>query len=452
MEPRRGSATSSFPVRLSSSYVDELAAGIAAGDGGRIAARVSRAVRDHEGWRNQRLNLLASDNVISRSARGLLASDLATRISEGMPGARDYPPPPINQFADEIEGIMIALARRLFGAAHVEWRPQSTSIANLLALHGLTQPGDRVMVQADFGGGGNFGYQEGALPAVRGLAVDTLPVGDCFSIDLDQARELILRRRPRVLLIGGGTVLFPYPMRELRLLADEVGAGLIYDAAHLGLLVATGQFQDPLREGADILTTGTHKVAGGPIGGLVVTEQERLAERIAAAAYPGLIQTRDQNKFAAAAFAMAEMLEFGEAYSEQMVANARAFGKALVEAGFSVVAADRGFTSTHQLVLDLSAENAGDAVGRLISCGLLVQASYLPRALPSDGRQGMRLSVQEATRRGMIEADMRRLATWFARALRKREEPDSIADEVKQVMSRFDRVRFSFDAADSFHL
>jgi glycine hydroxymethyltransferase len=429
---------------LSSPYIEETAGKIAGDHPEDIARRVVEIAAEHERWRAERLNLLASDNTMSAGARRLLDSDLATRISEGVPGARDYPPSPINRFSDEIEATLIGLVRRLFGAAYVEWRPQSTSMANLIALAALTEPGDAVMVQADYGGGGNFGYQAGALPAVLGLEVVTMAAGELFGIDLDRVMAATLQFRPRVLLVGGGSVLFPYPLRELAAIASHVDARLVYDAAHVGILVAFGQFQDPLREGADALTTGTHKICGGPVGGLVLTQDEGLARRFAEVAYPGLIQTRDQNKFAAAAYALAEMAEFGSAYAAQAVRNAQSLAGALAAAGFDVAGAGRGFTRTHQVFVNVSRFDVPDLVGRLIAAGLLVQASHLPGADGSGPRQGMRLSVQEATRRGLKEDEMELIASWFVEVALERVDPARVFAAVAATMGSHRHTAFSF--------
>jgi glycine hydroxymethyltransferase len=434
---------------VSSPYLEEIALELATSTNFEIAERITAATARHDAWRATCANLLSSDNVMSRKARRLLDSDLATRVSEGLPGARDYPTQPLNTYADELEAILIALARNLYRAPYIEWRPLSICLANGLAIWALTGPGDRMMVQADEGGGGNFGYQAAGLPSVRGLETTSMPMDDLFNIDLERLRSTARQTRPKLLVIGGSSVLFPYPLMELRTLADEVNAKIVYDAAHVGLLMATGMFQDALAEGADVVTVGTNKIASGPLGAFVLTRDRDIAKRVMALTYPGLIQARDQNKFAAAALAMAEMSEFGHAYADQAVRNARALGAALAEHGLTVLAADRGFTMTHQVFVDMRAYDVWEANRRLVEAGVLTHPAQLPMAADGQPRGGMRLSVQEVTRRGMTERDMSSIASWFGRLVLEHENSARVRKEVREVMGSFGRVCFSFDDTDA---
>ena len=245
---------------VSSPYLEEVGRALANSSNLEIAERVIAVTAKHDAWRGTCVNLLSSDNVMSRKARHLLDSDLATRVAEGLPGAQDYPTQPLCAYADELEAILIVLARNMYHAPYVEWRPLSICLANGLAIWALTSPGDQIMVQADEGGGGNFGYQAAGLPAVRGLETAAMPMDDLFNIDLGRLRDTALRTRPKLLVVGGSSILFPYPLAELREIADEVNAKIIYDAAHVGLLIAAGMFQDALAEGADVVTVGTNKI------------------------------------------------------------------------------------------------------------------------------------------------------------------------------------------------
>ena len=248
---------------------------------GEIASRLQWLVEDHETWRGRKcLNLNAAEAVMSRRARGLLASDLATRVTEGFPGDKEYPAARQNEHIDEIEAILIALAKKLFRAAYVEWRPVSTSMANASIFFALTKPGDVILSQRPEAGG-NYSYNMVGPPRVAGLEVHGVPSHDAtFEVDVEATRELALEIKPRLIVIGGSNVLFPYPVRELREIADETGCLLLYDGAHLGLPIAAGVFQDPLTEGADLLTLSTHKIMSGAVGGLVLMNRQDLAEKV----------------------------------------------------------------------------------------------------------------------------------------------------------------------------
>jgi glycine hydroxymethyltransferase len=411
-----------------------------------VADRVTQLVDDHERWRRTCcLDLLASDNLLSPGATRLLASDLATRVSEGFPGVKDFPPEPANRFVEEIEGLLVVQLLRFYHAPYVEWRLPSNNLANTVALAAVTEPGDTVLVQSGGPGGGNMGYQPGALSQLRNLHMVPIPGLACFDLDLDRLAELAESTRPKAILVGGGNVLFPYPVREIRQIADTHCAAVLYDAAHLGLLIATGRFQDPLREGAHILTAGTHKVAGGPVGGLIFSADRSIAQRIADLAYPALVQTRDANKYAAAAYAMAEMAEFGDAYADAMVANARALGAALEAEGFCLVGADRGYTMTHQLCIDLGAHDGREVAQRLAASGILLSASSIPGAAAPEPRHGLRLSTQEATRRGMTPATMESVARLMADVVHRACPAREVQSRVEELMAEFPGVAYCFD-------
>ncbi len=293
-----------------------------------IAARVKKLVSEHDDWRrNKCLNLNPSENAISPGARRLLDTDLATRVTEGFVGDKEYPPAPMNRYIDEIEGIIIHLVKRLFRCDYVEWRTLSSSMANSLVYFALSKSGDTIMSQSNKGGG-NDSYRPNGPPGLRGLKVVDLPEAPLFDVDYDALDKNIIKVKPSWIVVGGGRVLFPYDLRRLRETAERVGAHILYDAAHLGPLIAFGLFQDPLTEGADVMTLGTHKLMGGPIGGLVLTNDEELAKKMLALTHPAFIQTRDQNKYAAAAWSLSELAYFGTEYAKQIQANSRALAGA----------------------------------------------------------------------------------------------------------------------------
>lgn len=410
-----------------------------------IAKRVQDLVLAHDEWRERRcLNMNPAESLLSRRCRQLLASDMATRLTEGVPGAKLYPHGRQNEFIDEIEAIIIALARRQFGARFVEWRPVSTTMANAAVFCALLRPGDVVLSQ-DEDGGGNYVYNSNGPLGLSNARIARIPVhGTAFELDLERLAVEAERLKPRMIAIGGSNVLFPYAVRQLREIADRSSAILLYDAAHLGLLISSGNFQKPLDDGAHVVTLSTHKVMGGPVGGLALTNDADIAERISRVMFPGFMQTRDQNKYAALALALAETQEYGPALAQQMVANARALAHGLQQKGFSLLAADRGYTHTHQIFLQLGSsaqafETACHAANILISdCALTGDTARSQRS-------GARLAVHELTRLGMQEAQMHSIADFIARAALSKENPAVIAADVADLLSRHRRVEYSFD-------
>jgi glycine hydroxymethyltransferase len=409
------------------------------------ARRVIDLVEDHDTWRRRRcLNMIPAENVLSRGARRLLDSDMAIRLTEGFPGDKEFPPPRHNVHIDEIEGILIALTKQLFKVRHVEWRPVNTTMANTAAYAAMTEPGDTILVQA-MDGGANMNYHPIAIPRVLRLKVAPMPATETFEIDPDRVRAQALVVRPKVLVIGGGTVLFPYPIAALRAIADEVGASLFFDAAHLSLLIATGHFQDPLGEGAHAMGLSTQKVLGGPVGGMVLTNDDELAWKIRAFVFPVLLQTRDLNKYAAQAHAMAEMVAFGVDYAAQMVANARALARALESEGFTVIGGGHGYTATHQVVLDLAQFGAERFEIACQAANILVHKARIKGDDDRGYRTGSRLTVQELTRLGMREKEMERVAVLIRRVALDGVAAGQIAAEVEELLQPFQRVHFSFD-------
>ena len=411
--------------------------------GRELAERVAELVGEHDRWRAECLNLMPAENTASEASRRLRSSYFGTRATEGFPGAKEGPRKH-DAHIDEVEAILVAICRRLFRAQYVEWRTTSTTMANAVALFALTEPGDVVMSQT-MRGGANWNYNAMAIPKIRGLRVEEIPPGPDFGIDLDALAPAARRVRPRFFILGGTKILFPYPIRELRALADEVGARILYDAAHVSLLVSAGVFQDPLAEGADIMATGTHKIMGGPIGGLSVTNDPEIARRILGLTFPPFVQTHDQSQYAAAAVAFAEMLDFGPAYARQIVANARALAGALEAEGFTVLARDRGYTMTHQVLVDLRPREARATALACEAANILIPITNLPDGCGGEAELGTRISVQEVTRQGMAEPEMAQVARLIGRAARAEGSAEAIRAEVVDLVSGFPGVRYSFD-------
>lgn len=408
-----------------------------------IARRTVEIVDEHDAWRQHAaISLNAAENVLSAQCRALLDSDLATRVTEGFPGDKDFPAHRQNRFTDELEASIIYMAGKLFDARHVEWRPVSTSMANATVFFAMTRPGDTILAQPE-AAGGNYSYNPDGPPRAARLDVQPLPFDDeSFEIRVDAAISAIRAAEPKLIVVGGSNVLFPYPIRELRSVADQVGARIVYDAAHTALYLPFGLFQDPLREGADILTFSNHKLLSGPVGGFILTNDDAIADQIMEYSFPTLVQTRDQNKYAASAHGLAEMLEHGENYAKATLANAQSLALALEEEGFGILCADRGYTRTHQLFALVSDED-GDVFEDLCQdANLLVSRA---QRMGKSNRVAVRLTTQEITRRGMRSEHMRVIASWLRRVIRDREDPERIAAEIREFLVQFPTLHFSFD-------
>ena len=247
-----------------------------------IAALVSGLAREDSHWRRTKcLSLRAAEGIMSENALRLLSSPLATRVTEGFPGYK-LPRQGTDRYIDEIEAIIIYLTRKLFGAEFVEWRPLSNTMANALPLLALTEPGDVIMCQSMRGGGANASYQIEGPGGLKRLIFVDIPPAQNFQIDLLAFRKRAVQVRPKFIFVGGSYFILPFQIAEIQDIAHEVGAKIVYDAAHVALLIAGQIFQQPLTEGADILAFSITRLLR-PIGGMVLYERSRRGATISTA-------------------------------------------------------------------------------------------------------------------------------------------------------------------------
>ena len=409
------------------------------------ARRLAQLVGGHETWRESCLNLVAAENIMSPQARALLASDLASRYGDY--AGRDLRTRKYfgTSVMVEIEVLVDALLRRLFDAAFVEARPLSGHVAGVGAVLALTEPGDVVLELDSPGGGHRIAEKLNATHHAR-LEVLPLPFEPIeYTVAVDRTVELARARRPRVIILGSSLFLFPHPLAELAAaLADQPETVIAYDASHVLGLIAGRRFQDPLREGAGLVWASTHKSFPGPTGGLVMTQSEAIMDRVAPAIYPGLVTNHNPGRMPSLGVAAAEMLAFGESYADAIIANARRLGAEIDRRGVPVVARERGYTSSHTLLLPVAEFGSSREVGeRLEAAGIVTTATRLPAAL---GDAGIRLGLQEVTRRGATPDDMPEVANLITDVVARRRTPEAVRDRTRELAARFNRIRFSFDA------
>ncbi|MCK4458315.1 MAG: serine hydroxymethyltransferase, partial [Methanosarcinales archaeon] len=306
---------------------------------------IMRATEAHHTWYRDCLPMIASNNLTSRRVRLLAATDLAHRYAEGVVGHRFYQG---CRYIDEIEAKTITLAKDLFRAEHVNVQPTSGVNANIAAFFALADPGDTI-ISLEVPQGGHISHVRYSAAGVRGLRVIAHPFDpDIMNIDADRMVERIRETEPRIVLLGGSLFLFPHPVREACEAAHEVGATVVYDGAHVLGLIAGKRFQDPLREGADVMTGSTHKTFPGPQGAVIFCK-EGFSEKIDEAVFPGTVSNHHLHHLAGLGVALAEMIEFGEDYASDVIANAKTLAQSLYERGFDVLCEPRGFTESHQV-------------------------------------------------------------------------------------------------------
>ena len=223
-------------------------------------------LKKHENWRKNCLNLIASENVISPLIERVYLSDLMHRYAEGLPFKRYYQG---LKYFDEIENETIEKFKKHFEVNFVDLRPISGTIANLAVFSALSKKGDKIMTLS-IQGGSHISHEEFGAAGILGLKVYHFDFDENMNIDLKTAEKKILKLKPKFIVLGGSLCLFPYPIKELREICQKTQTKVVYDAAHVFGLILAGSFQNPLREGADIITASTHKTFFGPQGGIIL--------------------------------------------------------------------------------------------------------------------------------------------------------------------------------------
>jgi glycine hydroxymethyltransferase len=425
----------------SEDLVQSVAAETAARDADSISADIDRLIaanrRIHE---RDCVNLNPATNTMNPRAEAALGAGLGQRPSLGYPGDKYEMG---LEAIERIEVICAELAAEVFAARHAEIRVGSGALANLYVFMATLKPGDRMIAPPPSVGGHVTHHQAGAA-GLYGVEIHHAPVDAAgYTVDAAALRAQALRLRPKLITIGGSLNLFAHPVRELRAIADEVGATLLFDAAHLSGMIAGGAWPQPLDEGAHAMTMSTYKSLGGPPAGLIVTRDDALAERLDAIAYPGLTANFDAGKTASLAITLLDWKRHGRAYGAAMAATAQALARELAARGLPVFAATRGFTRSHQLAIEAARFGGGQAASkRLRRANILACGIGLPIPAVEGDVNGLRLGTPEIARWGMGEADMPELAQLIARALAGNEEPETVATEVTAFRARFDRLRF----------
>ena len=398
------------------------------------------------------LPMIASENILSPMVRRACDSDLHGRYAEGLPRKRYYQG--CDDF-DTIEEIGIDSAKRVFNCRFANIQSTSGTNSNIGSLKSLAKPGDKITAVSTADGGHLSHARMGAV-GLRGLDLVTYPWDEeRMEPDIDAAASLIRNEEPAIALFGQSVFLFPTPLEELSQAAHEVGATVMYDAAHVMGLVAGGQFQDPLREGADVMTGSSHKTFPGPQGGFVLSdsEDEKLHRRLNSGIFPGVCSSYHLHHMAGKTIALSEFEEFGQSYAEDIVSNAQALGAALSSEGFDVIAEERGFTVSHQVVTRHGEIDSGagrEAASTLEEAGIITNMKRLPGDTNAMTPRGLRLGTPELTRLGMGVDEMQDVARFFSRALLDREDTSSVKSDVREFKSEFQNVHYCFEPGPAY--
>ena len=289
-------------------------------------------------------------------------------------------------------------------------------------------------------------HHKAGCAGLFGLDIYQAPVrDDGYTVDIEGLRELAGLVKPKLMTIGGSLNLTPHPVAKIREIADGVGARVLFDAAHQCGIIAGGVWPNPVHEGAHLMTMSTYKSLGGPAGGLIVTNDAEIAERLDKIAFPGMTANFDAAKSATLALTMLDWREYGSAYAQTMVETAKALAEAIVKRGVAVFGEKFGYTQSHQFAIEAARFGGGQAASRQMrKAGLLACGIGLPIAAVEGDMNGLRIGTPELVRWGIGPDHANMLADLICRSL-STNEPESLAREVAYRRSAFHQLHFVRD-------
>ena len=389
-----------------------------------------KAVIDQELMRQRdKLEMIASENIVSQAVMEAQGSVLTNKYAEGYPGKRYYGG---CEHVDVVETLAIERAKRLFGAEHANVQPHSGSQANFAVYFAMLKPGDTI-VGMNLSHGGHLTH--GSPVNVSGTYFNVVPYGvnaETQQIDYDEFRKIVLEAKPKLIIAGGSAYTRQIDFKKMADVAHEVGAIFMVDMAHFAGLVAAGLHPNPV-EYADIVTTTTHKTLRGPRGGMILCKEE-YAKAIDKAVFPGIQGGPLMHVIAAKAVALGEALqpEF-KVYAEQVIKNAKVLATELIAKGLTIVS---GGTDTHVMLVDV--RNTGltgkEAEHLLDEIGITANKNTIPFDPASPFvTSGVRLGTPALTTRGLKEDDMKEIADIIATVLQNPEDAAKHQDAAKRV-------------------
>ena len=426
----------------SGAYVQSLAVATAEASGSDVLAELDRLVEQNRQIHDRDcVNLNPATNIMNPRAEAMLSAGLGSRPSLGYPGDKYEMG---LEAIEQIEVIAAELAAEVFDARYAEIRVPSGAIANLYSFMANCEPGDTI-IAPPASIGGHVTHHVGGSAGMYRLNTISAPVdADRFTVDVGALRTLAHEHHPRMITIGASMNLYPHPVATLREIADEVGAVLLFDAAHLCGLIAGGAWPNPLEQGAHLMTMSTYKSLGGPPGGLIVTNEPEIAQRLDAIAYPGLTANFDAGKAAALAVTMLDWKAVGKEYATTMVETAAELAAGLLERGLPVFQGVDGASRSHQFALEAHQWGGGQrAAKQLRQSNLLACGIGLPMEAVDGDVNGLRIGTPELVRLGMKPSDMDELASLIADGLAPDADLADVATLVTRWRSRFSGVHFT---------
>ena len=426
-----------------------------------LALELIEASERHERYRGlECINLIASEGLKSPAVKEMLrlTMDLESRYAEGENDLYGHVKKRYYQgqrYITVIENCVTDLMKKLFKCNWADVRLVSGTHANLATFKGLSlATKNNKMVVTPLSCGAHISHDyTGLAGMVLGLVnIDHAYNIEEMNIDPDRSASIIRAAKPGIITFGGSLFLFPHPVKELRSVADEVGAYIVYDAAHVLGLIAGGMFQDPFADGADFITSSTHKTFPGPQGGVILgnikdNRTEEAVKKIQYAIFPLSTSNTHLGRLPAVGIAALEMRVFGRDLARQTVKNAKAAGQYLYENGLKVLGESKGFTESHQIAVDVREFGGGGVVAeKLEEANIILNRNILPyddqrnRENPS----GIRIGFQDVTRRGFREEDIKYLCDLMLQVIKGKREPSEVRKEVIELRKKFSEIKYGF--------
>jgi len=391
------------------------------------ADRIMELVGMHEKYRTKQcINLRADENYTSPRVRSVLASDFCHRNTS--------PDPKFiyrgTKYLNRVYDLTVELGKKLFKADYLNVFAPTGHSANIIVFFAFCKPGDKVLVLAPEHGGYG-GMASTSLPQSLGLETLYFPFDyDTMRIDVDRTIELLKKEKPSLVIFGSTYFLFPQPVKELAEASHRYGIPVAYDGAHVIGLIAGGEFQDPLHEGADVLFGSTMKTLAGPPGGIILTNNREIDVKLTEATWYRGVTAPQWNRIAALGVVFAEALEWGREYARQVVRNSRALATACHQRGVSVMYEHQKFTSSHTFLLNVGGLDQ-NVVGRASEKAAALEGANI--IIDDRGRVG----TGEVTRLGMKEGEMEQIADMMADAVLDKMSHSEIRERVLSLRSKF---------------
>ncbi|KON33681.1 MAG: hypothetical protein AC479_03575 [miscellaneous Crenarchaeota group-6 archaeon AD8-1] len=426
-----------------------------------LVLKLLEASENHEYYRDKEcINLIASEGLKSPAVKQImsLSTDLEGRYAEGENDLEGHVAKRYYQgqkYMREIENYSTDLIKRLFNCEWADIRLVSGTHANLATFKGLSLTSkNRKMVVTPLSCGAHISHDYAGLAgSVLGLEnINHVYNIDEFNIDPDKSAHVIRAAKPGIVTFGGSLFLFPHPIKELKTVAKEVGAFIAYDASHVLGLIAGGIFQDPFGEGADFITSSTHKTFPGPQGGVILgnPKNKRLEKAIKAiqfAIFPLSTSNTHLGRLPALGIASLEMKMYGKDLAQQTVRNAQIAGQYLYENGAKVLCESKGFTRSHQIAVEVDNFGGGKKVAQnLEEANIILNKNLLPYNDQDDrdNPSGLRIGFQDVTRRGFMESDIKHLCDLILTVMMEKKKPAEVKQSVIELKNEFNQIKYGF--------